>query len=477
YSNFLHEKNLAKESNDVLALLHHLIEQVFSLKSRTNLKITIFFNLPLEIYQKLSEFYFKDRIYNKSNFVFENGEYGLTSFKITTNEKKTFVVPKSSFVQSFNYTDFGTAINLSIFEYILRMKEPKIPNPLPLFIFQDQLNSKVINTVRNTGYTSLREVFIELNDDHVRDLGNYYLLYWGKGKSIEVSDIDYVEKFRYKLENVNIYHLLQNKGDRTSISDIFEFESNVVNPLFFNLLITEKKKPSFHYFDDVDKFYSNKPHKIVANLKNYRYSFYEYIYKSKSEAISESLVLNIAISNVIDIIHSSKKLECQSYDWIAIQNILNILFSINQLFDKTNKNFGGRNMPSEIPKYFTQLNELVNDPDKNLEDDYHYAFCAGQLIYYLLAQSQSGEKKHSLVEPFINRTSVQAFNEQLIRVFNQYKHAISFNFRRFNRLFEQVIGYKPETSYKELSSAFFAGYFGENIFFQKQTDSTEGDLQ
>jgi len=95
----------------------------------------------------------------------------------------------------------------------------------------------------------------------------------------------------------------------------------------------------------------------------------------------------------------------------------------------------------------------------------------------VLAQSQSGEKKHSLVEPFINRTSVQAFNEQLIRVFNQYKHAISFNFRRFNRLFEQVIGYKPETSYKELSSAFFAGYFGENIFFQKQTDSTEGDLQ
>jgi CRISPR-associated protein Csh1 len=106
-------------------------------------------------------------------------------------------------------------------------------------------------------------------------------------------------------------------------------------------------------------------------------------------------------------------------------------------------------MPSEIPKYFDRIGEIVSSSENHILDDYEYAFCAGQLIYYLLYQSQSGGKTHSPIEPFINRTTVEAFNDQLVRIFNQYKHSIDFGNKIFNRLFEEVIGYRPQTGYKD----------------------------
>jgi CRISPR-associated protein Csh1 len=471
YSDRINESGFTEESAYAQSIFREILEQSGRYITTDKKFVTVFFNLPLDFLNLLSEIYFKLKIYNVNDFTIENGNLGLHSFKINTNVKKPLQFSQSSFTHSFRLAEFKTAINLNVFENLLRLKENKIPNPLPIFIYSEQMNNKIIETVKATGKLSLRDIIIELKEKHSTNFNNYYLLNWGKGMTISIRDFDYVERFNYELTDFRVHKLIQNKKEEESIKTIFEFEVKVANAIFNNLLITNKEKPVFHYFDDLstNTGFNKIPNKtLIKNLVGFRYSFYEYIYKSKTTAISGSLFYNLIISNVTDLILSSKEVPKGS-----ITKILNILFSLNHKFDINNHNFGGREMPSELPKYFDNISALVNEPGTNLNDDYEYAFCAGQLVYYLLSKSKSSTKTHSLVEPFINRTTVASFNDQLIRTFNQYKHAINFKNRKFNKLFEQVIGYTPSTSFKEMLPVFFAGYFCENIIYGNQLTQTQ----
>lgn len=472
YSPIIQSKGINGEYAVAQSVFRDLISRVGLFHPVDEKKITVFFDMPLEIIQSISDDYFKKKIYNVNDYTIENGNYGIHSFKIDTNQKKPYKFSQSSFTHAFRLTDFGTAINLNVFEVLLRLKENRIPNPLPVFIHEEQLNCDIIETIKEEGKFSFRGVIERIFKDKGREqLCNYYLLNWSKGMSISINDFDFVEQFVYKLEDFRIIKLMQNQKEGDEVKNIFDFEFKVANAIFNNMLIMGKDNFSYHYFDDLgsNRFFSKQRCKtVVDNIEKYRYSIYEYIYKSKTDAITGKSFYNLIISNVTDLTLSSEKLPFDS-----IRNILNILFSLNHKFDKNNTNFGGRDMPSEIPKYFERIGEIVKSSESHIQDDYEYAFCAGQLIYYLLSQSQVGDKKHSLIEPFINRTTVESFNDQLIRVFNQYKHAISFNSRRFNRLFEEVIAYRPETGYKEMLPVLFAGYFGENILYKSKESLEE----
>lgn len=472
YENIFTRTEINGEYAIAQSIFRDLIGRVGLFHPGDEKKITILFDMPLEIIQDISDDYFKKKIYNVNDYTIENGNYGIHSFKIDTNQKKPYKFSQSSFAHSFRLTDIRTAINLNVFEVLLRLKENRIPNPLPVFIYEEQLNGDIIETLKQDGKFSYRGMIERIFKEKGADqLGNYYLLNWSKGMSISINDFDFVEQFVYQLEDFRIIKLMQNQRESDDVKNIFDFEFRVANAIFNNMLITGKESPSFHYFDDLgaNRFFNKQPCKsVINNIEKYRYSIYEYIYKSKTDAITGKSFYNLIISNVTDLILSSEKLPFDS-----IRNILNILFSLNHKFDKNNTNFGGRYMPSEIPKYFERIGEIVKSSENHIQDDYEYAFCAGQLIYYLLKQSRAEEKKHSLIEPFINRTTVEAFNDQLIRVFNQYKHAIKFDHPKFNRLFEEVIGYRPTTSYKEMMPILFAGYFGDNIVFTKSKDTEE----
>lgn len=130
-------------------------------------------------------------------------------------------------------------------------------------------------------------------------------------------------------------------------------------------------------------------------------------------------------------------------------------------------------MPTQIPEYYQYMAELIDNADNHLNDDYIYAYAAGQVIYYLLSQSKTGNKTHSLFEPFMNKSNVESFNEQMLRVFNQYKHEIAFNSRKFNKLFSEVLGYQPKTSFNELRVIILTGYLSENIIYSYNNKKTE----
>ena len=446
-------------------------------------KFFFFLNLSLDIFEEFAFKYFKEKIFLEPGFDLEEG---VSTFKMVGFDKKPYTWSRTSNIKLPAYVSFQTALNLNILNYIFRFAKSYISSPLPIFIHEEQLNSEIINLIKENGKSSFREVFQKLFNYHIGDINNYYLLSWRFTKEgLEIYDFDYIEKFNYKLNEHKISPFVQNLYytkepiKPVEINNIFDFETEVVGPVFNNILVNIYKDTlRLNYFSDISKSLDKESKNYKLTIKNvhfYSFSFYEFIYKSKQSAISERILYTVVCGSILDLINSlripikgvePKLREIQHVKKII--HLLNILFSLNHKFDKNNTNFGGRNMPSEIPKYFERIGEIVKSSDSHIQDDYEYAFCAGQLIYYLLSQSQSGNKTHSLIEPFINRTTVESFNDQLIRVFNQYKHAISFNSRRFNRLFEEVIGYRPETGYKEMLPVLFAGYFGDNILYKSK---------
>ncbi|MCK6615873.1 MAG: hypothetical protein L6Q47_16685 [Ignavibacteriaceae bacterium] len=437
--------------------------------------VFIFFNEDISVFEGIKNLYLKDKIYVTTEYNQMDGEYGISSFLNGANKKKPYVMPQTTFIPVNSLVPRETALNLNEFENILSLSPPKLPNPLPVFIYKEELNNELIRIIKQSGRISFHEIIRSIYISNKQDLHNYYLINWARGEGIIINDFDFVENFKFEIENMKITDLFSRETVENTviIKNIFHFEQEVCSGIFFDLLITKPhdKEPVYHYFDDIikSKFYAKIPTRLlIHNLNLYRNNFYNYIYKGKSSEISGNLFYRLIIENSLDYLFNTKDPYLRN-----VKNALNILFCLNKHFDKHNKNFGGRDMPTQIPEYYQYMAELIDNADNHLNDDYIYAYAAGQVIYYLLSQSKTGNKTHSLFEPFMNKSNVESFNEQMLRVFNQYKHEIAFNSRKFNKLFSEVLGYQPKTSFNELRVIILTGYLSENIIYSYNNKKTE----
>src|SRR5690606_26662721 len=97
-------------------------------------------------------------------------------------------------------------------------------------------------------------------------------------------------------------------------------------------------------------------------------------------------------------------------------------------------------------------------------------FGAGQVIYYLFTKSQTAEKTHALLEPFLQKTNYQQFNDALVNLIARYKHALGFGFKRFEKLTAEVLSYQTTIPFKSLSAFMLAGYFSPNVIYKKKEE-------
>lgn len=128
-------------------------------------------------------------------------------------------------------------------------------------------------------------------------------------------------------------------------------------------------------------------------------------------------------------------------------------------------------MATRIPEYQEKLRKLLNESSYHLEnDDYEFAFSAGQLIYYILTKSQSSSKTHALMEPFISKNDPVQFLQIITRAIDQYKHALEFGSPRFEKLASEILGYECKTGIKTLLPVLLAGYFSKSLIFEKSNN-------
>jgi CRISPR-associated protein Csh1 len=415
--------------------------------------------------------YLAKRAVNKEEFNFEvDGQtYGVPDYLTGYNTKKPFLQHHTA---AFEINKRVTSSDvLQLFRFSQLKANRQLPNPLPVFIEKKELNETVVSIFnrdaeRNVTYS---EIIAAVYEKH-RDLGNYYLLNI-QGNS--VNDFDFVSSFRYQLDaKVKIQGFFTSSGDLTDqrIQTIFEFERRIVQKMFENQLVQITKNGlRMRYFEDINHNPKYIRPAIYRLVLKYRKAFYDYIYKSKRDAVSARMFHDVMQTGVLDLMKQDEFKDRHHTKEFAIKERLNIWFSLYEYFNHSTGEGGETPMASQVLHLQERMLEIANESLAHVENDREFAYAAGQVIYYLLNQSEAGNKSHALLEPFLQKTDPAQFKIAISRTFAQYKHAIAFYKGRFEKLMAEILSYEPDERLKSLLPIILAGYFSECVIYKKIT--------
>ncbi|MCB9290691.1 MAG: hypothetical protein H6560_25510 [Lewinellaceae bacterium] len=436
--------------------------------------IAFYLDLPIEEYEKPHNRYLQKKLFNTEAYNQEDkaGEiWGTSNFFNGFGSKKPFLMHRSA---TFDITGRISSFDArQLHEFGGLLGRNVLPRPLPIFILKEELIEASVNIFKREALLGPEqrkghaEIILELYEKHSGDLGNYYLLYYTSG---EIKDFDFVTKFYYKLQDFDgkpwkVEKLLK-QGEVFTLENVFEFQNRLLPDILNNSLVVRSKKGKLltRYFEDVDQKYCDNNNAVIYGLVlKYRKAIYDFIYKSRQPAIQAAAFRDIMLSGILSDI---KRDEEHKNSW-RICHKLNIWFSLNHHFDPSNSNFNGLDMPSTIPKLMEKMRAVANE-GAHFENPEEFAFGAGQVIYFLLNQSQASKKTHALLEPFTQKTNPDLLKGEVARVFDRYKHAVDFGKGRFERLMREVLGYGGPADLKKLLPLLLAGYFADPVIYEKK---------
>ncbi len=434
-------------------------------------------------YQEIQSRFLSEKLFNKDKFNIktEGGEvFGISDNLSGFNDSKEFLKHKTA-PQELNYRISGNdAMKLYKF-FRLQQKNKILPNPMPLFIDEKELTEKAIKFYKNDRKAGHKEIIEHLLENRGKDLQNYYLIFFHNGqKGSRIIDLDFVPVFRYETDDMPkiraVFKVTSKKDGELlrdfSVKNIFHFQAVILNKIFNNQLVTETKNGLWlKYFDDMDvKPEYGATDSIVDLFYKYRKAFYDYVYKSKRQAITFSMFDDMIRNSILDDIRHDKDHD----KTFRIKEKLNIWFSLYNYFNNNKKSV---DMINKTEQLFDRL-KIIAKPENNAEritTNEEFAFASGQLIRTILNKSEAGERTHALLEPFLQKTNAEQFKLAIAREFEKYKHAFKFykgdsNRYEFDKIMSEVMGFETSINMKILLPLILAGYFSETIF-KKETEN------
>jgi len=451
------------------AFLKDISEQLIQLSKEDNIFILLK-NSTEEEYKAVNENYLLKYIFNVDyyNKTINDEDFGLSGYMNTASDKKPYLKHLTANFDISYRIPQTQALLLYTFERYRQAKAFKT-NPLPIFIDKTELNETVINVIKEEGNDVKFNTIIRKLFEHSKsDLGNYYLLYFDyRG---ELKDLDFVSSFGFDL-NLTIKKILPTiKPDEDYyVKNVFDFELKILKPIFSNQLIQSRKegKIAYRYFDEID----NNPNYISAAQWNlvmkYRKSFYDWVYKSRRQAVTNTMFHDILNKMVLDDIKRDEYKDGYHSKQNNILTKLNIWFSLWDYFNNTTQS-NDLDMANKITKLQDRMKLIREIKDKDhIETDDEFAFAVGQIIYFLLDKSKAGDKSHALLEPFIQKSNATELKKAITATFNAYKHEINFGKGRFEKLCSEIMAYELDKNLKELTPMILAGYFSNSTIYEK----------
>jgi len=290
--------------------------------------------------------------------------------------------------------------------------------------------------------------------------------------------LDFVPAFRYDLD-ITIERLFKSSKEEEegapdlTVKNVFEFENRIANKILDGQLVVEKTN-WLKYFDDIDYDPKYMSHNTYNQLLKHRKAFYDFIYKSRREAIQAHAFHDIMISGILDFIRRDKEWE---HDY-AIKEKLNIWFSLHDYFN-TSSQLNPSDMVNKTQNMAARMKELIKEGgEEAFRDDDEFAFASGQLIRYLLAKNESASRTHALLEPFLQKVEPEVFKLAIARAFDTYKHALKFykgsDRYAFDKIMGVVMGAEPSNgNMKDHLPMILAGYFAKPVFnSENQTNNS-----
>jgi CRISPR-associated protein Csh1 len=457
-------------------------------EGKQDLMIHFFLKMPAPSeYQKLYEVYLEKNLFNspQSSIEIDEKMLGISDDLNTFNDKKIFLRHKTAPFE-YNFRTNGDVVKAvwKFFQIKAQNKGKGLPNPIPIFIDYEELNEKVVEIYREDRNYSYSEILKKIFETSSRkqDLGNYYLLFYYRRNLV---DMDFVPNFNYSM-SMKIQSLFK-LGEKsiTSINNVFDFEREIVSQLFDSLLVSNFEN-SFRvrYFTDYDakkkddsdagfiREMLNKRTKnfnsIAVRTRKFRKAFYDYIYKSKSEAITYSQIKEIIFGGIMDDIRLDKHEDNKNSNGYDIKSKLNIYFSLANFDFQNHHHIKTLDMPSRINQHREMIKRLAKG-EISLKNDEEFAFTVGQVIYRIFQQSETGDKSYSRLEPFLQKVKCKDLQMAITNFFNAYKHKeYSVN---FHKPFAEVCDYQMDndSKLKELMPIILAGFFSENELYSDET--------
>ncbi len=429
-------------------------------------------NISISEFEQVHQNYLCCKVFNKEEFnVKQNGKtFGVSDYLTGYNQKKPFLQHLTASFDVNNRVSSEDALWLYRFSQLKANNQ--LPNPLPIFIEKRELNQEVVEIFnRDKDIKISYSQIIEAIYQKYQDLGNYYLLNI-QGKAVK--DFDFVSSFSFHLDPpVRIQPLFIESGSLVNsgpIRNIFEFEREIVWRIFNNQLVQKIKDGGwrYRYFDDI----GFKPQYMSATtfqlILKYRKAFYDFIYKSKRETVNNRMFHDIMQTSILDDLGKDE----QHNKSFTIKEKLNIWFSLYEFFDQSLKKGENDTMANQVVYLQERMKEVTQQRETHITNDNEFAFAAGQVIYFLLDQSETANKTHALLEPFLQKNDCEQLKTAISRTLDRYKHKIGFYARRFNKLAAEVLGYSTGVNMKNLMPLILAGYFSDNIIYGKKEVET-----
>lgn len=450
----------------------NLLEKIDYTSLKNDYSIIFFLkSLTIEDFKIPYQKYLMQNVFNKAdyNIIYQDITYGISESLSTFNDKKRFLKHQSA---SFKYNyrlHYEDALLAWKFYRLIQNKQ--LPNPLPIFVDKKEanLNADVVKLFNQDGIVGYSEIISSLLNLRGTNLQNFYLLFIQKGQII---DLDFVTVFKYTLKDKeeNDFIVKELFGAEPVIyfnskeHNVFDFQFMIVNYIFNNQLIQKTKAGTLwlKYFEDIEiKTEYGLTDTIYNLIYKYRKAWYDFIYKSKQQVITITMINEMFKDSIVDDLRHDEELKKTT----QIRKKLSLWFGLQPLFDN---NFNTRNnMANKTVELQTKIREIAQNESLHISTDDEFAFAAGQIIWRLLIQSESANRSHALLEPFLQKTEPILFKQAIANTFNMYKYKFVLypNKYEFDKLFSEVMGYEPDIkNMKEHLPMILAGYFSESVF-------------
>ncbi len=428
--------------------------------------ILFYLDKSLENYKEVHRKYLADKLFNTEKYNTkpdnEGRIFGTSNFMNGFNSNMPFLTHQTA---SFEITGRISDVEAKLlFDFQQILPRKILPNPLPIFIFKDELQKGLISLFKDSGFKlGYKELIKSFWENYNTDFANYYLLSWQNSKDgLLFQDFDFISKFEYEFDaQVENLFEIHEKGGKShihypKIKNVFELEQSVFKPLI------QSKYLKLDYFSELKKDDYEGLGYTFQTYSKYRKAVYDFVYKSKRKGIDEYIFTDMVFSHIKD--------DLKQNNSFSIKEKLNIWFSLFEKF-KHNKQENEVTMASQLKKYQEFVAQLsMGKIDVDNATDKEFAFAAGQVIDYLLGKSQAQDKSYQLLEPYLQQAKCQEFKRAIANDVARYKHAINDGETRFKSVCDFVLTYDTSVNMKELMPEILAGVFSKCQFFHKDED-------
>ena len=309
------EKYIEKENNTYQIWFHgfkgfclnRLVSFMQSLdeykEAKLNTNIYLFLKQPhIDDYIKVHQAYLSEKVFNKDKFNIkvENKTFGISDSLSGFNDKKMFL-KHHTLPLEYNYRVDGE-VAMQLWRFFQLQQNKQIPNPVPVFVDEEELNLKMISIFNadkdyKMGHGEMIKSILSQSDK--KELQNYYLIYFQGTKGSRVADIDFIPNFKYEEKDAQIVEVFNLGGSQTKhkIENVFDLESHVFNRIFNGQL---KSKAWLKYFGEIKYDPKYLTDTTYNQLLKYRQSIYDFIYKSKRQAITAKMFDDMMINGILD---------------------------------------------------------------------------------------------------------------------------------------------------------------------------------